>query len=82
MVTRLYVALLFLQQMWTIRIYFVRGVVVAPGVTPVVQAAMTGQAELLMAMANSNQAWKSRFEGCRKVDFGVQVGCSRCVDNV
>ncbi|CAM9366197.1 unnamed protein product, partial [Ectocarpus fasciculatus] len=29
------------------------------GVTPVVQAARSGQSELLMAMANSNQAWKS-----------------------
>ncbi|CAM9560352.1 unnamed protein product [Ectocarpus sp. 8 AP-2014] len=29
------------------------------GVTPVVQAARSGQAELLMTMANSNQAWKS-----------------------
>lgn len=30
------------------------------GVTPVVKAAMSGQAEILMTMANSNQAWKSR----------------------
>ncbi|CAM9211740.1 unnamed protein product, partial [Hapterophycus canaliculatus] len=29
------------------------------GVTPVVQAAMSGQTDLLMVMANSNQAWKS-----------------------
>eukprot|EP00903_Cladosiphon_okamuranus_P021748 g19996.t1 len=29
------------------------------GVSPIVEAAMSGQAELLMVMANSNQAWKS-----------------------
>ena len=37
------------------------------GVTPIVQASMNGQTELLMAMANSNQAWKSRYVARRYV---------------
>lgn len=43
------------------------------GVTPVVQAAMRGQAEILMTMANSNQAWKSRCARAKHVEIIIQV---------
>ncbi len=39
---------------------------------------MSGQAELLMVMANSNQAWKSRFERGRIVKV---MGSSSARDN-
>lgn len=53
------------------------------GVTPVCQAAMSGQAELLMIMANSNQACRKRWVGVGECARARTRECAHfCAQNV